>query len=80
VNISPQTTLGQIIIKQGLPQGYWSVTLPRGANMKERASSVLRAEGIDPEQVQFLANPNDFSEPERAIIESGGEVDGWSKS
>ena len=79
VRISPQTILGKVIAKQGKPLGFWSVTLPRGAQMKEIASRVLTAEEIDVNEVQFLASHDDFSPEERAIIDSGGTVDGWSK-
>jgi hypothetical protein len=80
LRIAPETILGEALTRAGKPLGFWSVTLPRGKRTAELAAEVLRAEGIDPAQVQFLASHDDFSPEERAVIDAGGTVDGWGRT
>jgi hypothetical protein len=80
VRIPPGTILAKVAAEQGMPLGHWAVTLPRGTGMKAIASRILAAEGIDAGEIQFLASADDFSAEERALIDAGGTVDGWSGS
>jgi hypothetical protein len=77
VRIAPGTILAQVLVKQRKPLGFWSVSLPRGAETKVIASRIIAAEGIDVNEVQFLASHKDFSPEERAVIDAGGTIDGW---